>query len=162
MLHHRAPEVRSILACIAAAAVGIGVAGTARAQAEVTRQTLEFIFFDACTDETLSCTSTVQEVRVDEIDQADGVHTHLNNHWPGFHCVGDSGTEYNGTVHTHIALNFIFSGTVNDTVPVQFALISLGPEPNLMRRGLLHITIDSNGETAVFLDVFEEECIGPE
>ena len=135
-----------VLAAIAAAASANGAATVTRQ--DVTGETV------SCDNGILSVTAGSFQTVVHETQTASGAyHLVLEGTAQGVQAIGPSGAKYLIPGGFHIELNLTRGATTSMETDV-LNVIGQGGAPNFTARGVLHVTVDANGDVTASVDHF--------
>jgi hypothetical protein len=148
---------------VAFVAVGVfAIAGTAQGATTQVSYPFSGLFINTCTGESIQFDGFLHDViRVDQ-DATGSYHIHAQTNGQGLQGVGlTSGVRYSIAAASHNDANFDptnvpFAATTTQT----FNLISAGSGDNATLTILQHLTINANGEVAVFFSDATIACRG--
>jgi hypothetical protein len=116
---------------------------------------ISFAVINPCNGETVTFTGADHFVVRVTFDGSGRFHLASNDniHVTG---TGSLGNEYEGNQEDQNQLNGRFG--IEQTLATTFSAISTGSAPNYETHALIHITVNANGTTTVFIDNFTSSC----
>ncbi len=154
---------RILVTSITSAVVLLGLFGLsaqpARAAAVQTDVPISGTAYSSCTGEIIAISGYYhQQVNI-TYDNSGGAHLSLSENFQGVSGIGEtSGLKYQIPGTFHVTENFTAGQAFNFTETLNEALISQGSAPNEQIHGLLHITVDANGNVTSYIDTFSITC----
>lgn len=150
------------LALLATVALGLALAGTARADEKplMFTEPVEEIFPNPCTGETITLAGEM-EIMVHELDDgAGGYHFKFTLVPHGITAIGPSGTQYR-SIGAHS--DYFSTGPGRATTfpfTVTFLVVSEGGTDNFLAKGTLQFTVNANGDVTAEFEEIRTECVG--
>jgi hypothetical protein len=159
----QALRLTALLALVGAAALAVATSAGADPENGTIHfsGSFPFSFFDVCTGEGVAGVVDFKaSVHVFE-DAAGGQHARFQETFHGTAVGLTSGLKYVGPETVHETFNDNGpTGQFEDTFTVNFHFNSEGSTDNVLLHGLIHITVNANGEVTSFIDNERFECTG--